>query len=292
MSSATPPRLGIAFTPTLEPERLRAVALAADTGLDDLWVWEDCFAESGVAPAAAALAWTERVHVSIGLLPVPLRNVAVAAMEIATLDRMFPGRFTAGIGHGVQEWMEQVGGRAQSPMTLLREYAEALHGLLGGAEVTTAGRYVSLDRVRLRWPPTAPPALAIGGTGPRSLALAGELGDATLLGNALTVEDTAEACRQTREATGAGREHGVVCTVIAATGPDAQERIDREVVRWGAAAGTGVGVAGPPEAIAQTALRYAQAGATSVVIQATEDEPDLEGFIATLATRVRPLLHA
>ena len=45
----------------------------------------------------------------IGLLPVPLRNVALTAMELATLERLFPGRLAPGIGHGVLDWMGQVG---------------------------------------------------------------------------------------------------------------------------------------------------------------------------------------
>jgi len=52
---------------------------------------------------------------------VPLRNVALTAMEIATLARLFPGRLTAGIGHGVQDWMGQAGAKVESPMTLARE---------------------------------------------------------------------------------------------------------------------------------------------------------------------------
>jgi alkanesulfonate monooxygenase SsuD/methylene tetrahydromethanopterin reductase-like flavin-dependent oxidoreductase (luciferase family) len=114
--------LGAVFRPQLPPERLRAVASAAeDAGLDELWLWEDCFWESGIASAAAALAWTERLRVGIGLLPVPLRNVALTAMEAATLHRLFPGRVDIAVGHGVQEWMAQVGARVESPMTLLRE---------------------------------------------------------------------------------------------------------------------------------------------------------------------------
>lgn len=49
-----------------------------------------------------ALASLSRIRVAIGLLPKPLRNVAVTAMEFATLDCMFPGRVLAGVGHGVQ----------------------------------------------------------------------------------------------------------------------------------------------------------------------------------------------
>ncbi len=72
------PALGVVFRPEMAPERLRAVAGAADeAGLDQLWLWEDCFKESGIATAAATLAWTTRIRVGIGLLPTPLRNVAL-----------------------------------------------------------------------------------------------------------------------------------------------------------------------------------------------------------------------
>jgi alkanesulfonate monooxygenase SsuD/methylene tetrahydromethanopterin reductase-like flavin-dependent oxidoreductase (luciferase family) len=120
------PTLGVVFRPQSPPERLRAVARAADAaGLAELWLWEDCFLEGGPTAATAALAWTERLHIGIGLLPVPLRNPALAAMEIATVAGLFPGRFLPGLGHGVLEWMGQVGARVPSPMTLLREHATA-----------------------------------------------------------------------------------------------------------------------------------------------------------------------
>src|SRR5689334_25404082 len=132
--------LAAIFPPTQPPERIVAVAAAADAaGLAELWVWEDCFKESGIATATAMLAATSRVTVGIGLLPVPLRNVALTAMELATLERLFPDPLEIGIGHGVQEWMGQVGARAQSPLTLLREYTVALKRLLAGELVTTSG---------------------------------------------------------------------------------------------------------------------------------------------------------
>ena len=137
--------LGVIFPPDLAPEQLRPVALAAEeSGLAELWLWEDCFAESGIATAAAVLAWTERLRVGIGLLPVPLRNVALTAMELATLARLFPGRLVPGVGHGVLDWMGQVGARVSSPMTLLGEYTTALRKLLHGQTVSTSGRYVTL----------------------------------------------------------------------------------------------------------------------------------------------------
>ena len=145
--------------------------------MDELWLWEDCFDHGGIATAAAALAWTNRLQVGIGVLPVPLRNPALAAMEIASLARLFPDRVHVGVGHGVLDWMAQVGARAESPMTLLREYVTALRDLLAGETVTTDGRYVQLRDVRLGWAPESPPPLHVGAVRPKTLALAGELAD-------------------------------------------------------------------------------------------------------------------
>jgi hypothetical protein len=51
------PTLAAIFPPAQAPERLSAVALAAEAaGLAQLWVWEDCFSESGIATATAILA--------------------------------------------------------------------------------------------------------------------------------------------------------------------------------------------------------------------------------------------
>lgn len=176
------PQLSLIIPPDVAPERFVPIARAAEgVGVEEVWVWEDCFAESGSATAAAVLAATERLRVGIGLMPVPLRAVALTAMEIATLERMAPGRVLPGVGHGILEWMGQAGVRAESPLTLLREHAEALSRLLAGDEVSARGRYVQLDRVQLRWPPAARPPLYLGAQRPKTLALAAELGDGVIL---------------------------------------------------------------------------------------------------------------
>ncbi|MFE5186881.1 LLM class flavin-dependent oxidoreductase [Streptomyces sp. NPDC056628] len=288
--------LGAVFRPQLAPERLRSVARIADeTGLEELWLWEDCFREGGVSTAAAALAWTERVKVGIGLLPVPLRNVALTAMEAASLDRMFPGRPILALGHGVQDWMGQVGARAESPVTLLREYLDALRALLRGERVTTAGRYVRLDGVALDWPPNGPVPVVAGVTGPRSLRLSGEAADGTLL----TAWTPPEGVRRARGLIDEGRRsagrseaepHRIVVYLLAATGPDGPERVRAELAAEGVASVPGLGVAGDAAAVAAAVRRFAEAGADTVVLQPTGDEPDPEGFVRFVAEEVRPLV--
>lgn len=288
-------RLGVVFLPQLPPERLREVALAADeAGLEELWLWEDCFFESAVALAASALAWTERLRLGIGLLPVPLRNVALTAMEIATLQRLFPGRVRVGVGHGVQSWMGQVGARAPSPLGLLREHVVALRALLEGKEVSTDGTYVKLDRVKLDWPPHQPYELLMGATGPLSLRLSGELADGTILTGGTSLDGMRSAralVEQAKAASGRSGPHHLVAYLLAATGPGARARLRRQYQTWGLGPGEGVGVAGDANGVAQVIEEWARAGAGTVVLQPTGDEPDIGGFIRFVAEEVRSLLR-
>jgi alkanesulfonate monooxygenase SsuD/methylene tetrahydromethanopterin reductase-like flavin-dependent oxidoreductase (luciferase family) len=285
--------VGAVFLPQFPPERLRSVARAADeAGLTQLWLWEDCFWESGVASAAAALAWTERLQVGVGLLPVPLRNVAITAMELATLHRLFPGRPVVGVGHGVQDWMGQVGARVESPLTLLREHLDALRALLAGQPVSTAGRYVRLDRVRLDAPPPSAPPVLAGAEGPRTLRLVGGHADGTILTGGTTPAELARA-RQLIEAgrAEAGRTgpHPVTVYVLAAWGPDAPSRIEAEGRRWGWSSTADRAAVGSVDEVAAELARWADAGADTVVLQPTADEPDPEGFMAFAADVGRAL---
>jgi alkanesulfonate monooxygenase SsuD/methylene tetrahydromethanopterin reductase-like flavin-dependent oxidoreductase (luciferase family) len=166
---------------------------AERAGVAELWLWEDCFLQGGIAQAAVALASSETLTVGLGVLPTPLRNVVATAMEIATLEAMFSGRLRVGIGHGVQDWMRQAGAAVASPLTLMREYVTALSDLLAGRSVTVDGRYVRLADVRLDWPPQQRVPVLIGGTGPKTLALAGELADGVILDSQYTVTTLRDA---------------------------------------------------------------------------------------------------
>ncbi|MBV9843610.1 MAG: LLM class flavin-dependent oxidoreductase [Kutzneria sp.] len=287
-------RLGAVVLPQLPPERLRDVVRAAeDAGLDELWLWEDCFWGSGVASAAAVLAWTRRMCIGIGVLPVPLRNVALTAMEIATLDRLFPNRLSVGVGHGVQEWMAQVGARVESPMTLLREYLTALRALLRGERVTANGRHVRLDQVALDWPPPTPPRVFAGATGPRSLRLSGEAADGTILTAGNPPEQVRRARRlvdEGREAGGRTQSHPLVVYVLAAHGPGAMERLEAEWRRAGHDSVPDTGLAGDAKAVADAVHRWADAGADTVVLQPAVGD-DMAAFVRFVAEDVRPLVR-
>lgn len=276
-------RVGAVFSPYQNsPEGLRAaVETAEDAGVPELWLWEDCFRGSAFASAAAALAWTERLRIGIGIAPMPLRNVAATAMEIATIERMFPGRLYPGLGHGVLPWMAQVRARVASPLTLMREYIPALRSLLAGEEVTASGRYVTLDRVRLDYPPETPPPIYAGGEGPKTLALSGEVADGTILVGGHTPPEFADQIREVQRGRGPSAPDDratIVAYVTAAFGDGAEERVRAELGERGidddrAAWGDAGDVAAAVE-------RFAAVGIDDVVLIPAEGEPLVEFYRA------------
>ena len=175
-------RLGVVFTADRLPEELPAFATAAEAaGLDELWVWEDCFLAGGVSASATALAGTERITVGVGVMPVVFRNPVATAMEIATLARLHPGRFVAGLGHGVRGWMEQVGALPAKPMRALEETVSSVRRLLDGERFSLEGDHVSLRDVCLEHPPPVRPPVVLGVRRPLGLKISGRSADGTIL---------------------------------------------------------------------------------------------------------------
>jgi alkanesulfonate monooxygenase SsuD/methylene tetrahydromethanopterin reductase-like flavin-dependent oxidoreductase (luciferase family) len=285
-------RIGAIFTPYSPPEALREAAQAADdAGVPELWLWEDCFRESAFAAASAVLAWTDRLRVGIGVAPMPLRNVALTAMEIATVERLFPGRLIPGVGHGVLPWMEQVGARVASPLTLMREYVPALRALLAGDEVTTDGRYVTLDRVRLDWPPAQAPRVVLAGEGPKTVRLTGQVGDGTVLPAGSSPERVARTfagALEGRADAGRGDDHELIVFVSAAFGADAaRAQLADDLLRNADAVDPALLVAGDVAEVTAMVEPFFAAGATSVILQPREEEQDLVGYMAAVGEVAR-----
>jgi 5,10-methylenetetrahydromethanopterin reductase len=207
-------------------------------------------------------------------------------MEIATLARLFPGRFVPALGHGVQAWMGQVGARAASPMGLLREWATAVRSLLAGDTVTVAGSYVNLDGVALDWPPAAAVPVLIGGRGPKTLALAGELADGLVLDAGTTPDIVRRAIAQAA----AAAPQEIVVYLPCGAGPGSAERIQLQLPPY-APQGPDLAAVGSAADVAGTIRAFAAAGATTVVLQPTGDDPDVAATIR-LAGDARAVLHS
>lgn len=174
--------VGVVLPRDLPPQQIVPFAQRAESlGFDELWVVEDLGYKGGIAQAATVLAVTSRITVGVGIMPAAVRNAAFAAMEVATLAQLHPGRVTVGIGHGMPGWLRSVGAWPASPLTLLAEYADALRTLLSGAPGPSKGRYVDVEGLVLHELPTVVPPIVLGVRGPKSLALAGDHADGIVL---------------------------------------------------------------------------------------------------------------
>jgi 5,10-methylenetetrahydromethanopterin reductase len=308
-------RTGVVFPALADPAGLPAFAVRAEElGFDTLWVIEDCFLSGGLTMAATALAVTESIGVGVGLLPAPVRNPAIAAMEFATLSRMHPGRFEATLGHGVAKWMVQIGALPARRLAALGETATAIRELLAGETVTVSGTHVQLTGVSLEQAPGVVPPVLIGTTGPKGLAVAGRHADGILLPEGCGPAFVKWALGQT-SATSTPR-----CVVYSWFSIDddpvqAQRRLTPVIDHWlegdlfphpRRAAGVAdppppgdparlaltnaVGICGDCEMCAEAVQRLAAAGADTIVLAAQGNE--IESQLERFAREVMPVLTA
>ena len=211
------PRIGVTVAAHIPPAGFVAyVRRAEQLGFHEVWLVEDCFLHGAFSQAATALAATTSLHVGLGIIPAAARNVAFAAMEISTLAGLYPGRLTVGVGHGMPDWLRQAGAWPSSPLTLLDEYLRVLRRLLAGEHVDFGGRYIRLSDVRLGYPPAEPPKVLAGVRSPRSLRLAGQVAQGTVLAEPVTPEYLAFV----RAETGPDEDHEIVAYNLASVDDD------------------------------------------------------------------------
>ena len=157
----------------------RLAACAERTGFDDVW-WPDHYMhrDVGATLTACALA-TDRVRLGTAVTSPLLRHPGALASLFASLAEIAPGRIVAGIGPGGWELPTQLGIHEPRPLTVTRETALLLAGLLRGRPATAAGNRTRfpLTGARLDFTPPQPIPLYLAARGPRMMSLAGELAD-------------------------------------------------------------------------------------------------------------------
>lgn len=324
----TQPAYGVIFHPSFPPETLPDYARRAEAaGFDELWLWNDSFQPGAYTSAAVALSATRRLRVGIGLSPVTVYNPLFAAMEITTLARAFPGRFLPGFGHGVRGWLEQTGAAPASPLKALEETVSAVRRLLRGERVTLHGSQVHLDDVQMQTTPDVVPPLYVGGIREKTLRLAGQVGDGTILTGMSSPDYIRWALEHIRAgAVSAGRsDHRVAVYLDVKVNPDGEaaraavrralaERLpweDAQLHASGIAAQANAflreqmtmeevaqelpeawidlfSAAGDPQQVAGSLRRWTQSGVASLIFQPLNGDPDcLDEYARYLA----PLLE-
>jgi len=130
------PKYSIDMDLVLEAERL---------GYDSVWTSE-AYGSDAVTPAAWILAQTSRINVGTGIIQMPARTPACAAMTAMTLQALSGGRFILGIGPSGPQVIEGWHGVAYGrPLTRTREYIDIIRQALAReAPVTHDGYHYQL----------------------------------------------------------------------------------------------------------------------------------------------------
>lgn len=211
------------------------VRYAEVRGFEAVWQAESRLVRDAIVPMAAYVAVTERIKVGSGVINNWTRNIGLLAATFLTLDDLAPGRIICGIGAWWDPLAKNVGVERRKPLLAMRETVEVLRRLLDLERVTFHGEFhhlegVELDVVHGRREPRDVP-IYIGATGPKMMALAGEIADGVVLNycvpplyNDQAMEQLAKgAQRAGRSLDQIDRPQLVVCSVD----PDREAALER-----------------------------------------------------------------
>jgi G6PDH family F420-dependent oxidoreductase len=169
-------------------ELVRQAKLAQDAGFEALWIsdhyhpWND---EQGQSPfvwsVIGVLSQVVTLPVTTAVTCPTVRiHPAVIAQAAATAAVQLDGRFVLGVGSG-ENLNEHVTG-ARWPETdvrldMLEEAIDIIRKLHGGDFVSHHGTHYTVENARIYTLPEKPVPIYVSGFGPKSIKLAGRIGD-------------------------------------------------------------------------------------------------------------------
>lgn len=199
---------------------LQLARTAEELGFDSFMIPDHLGDQVGPIAALGALAVaTENIRIGTAVLANGFRHPAVLAKDAATIDVLSKGRLELGIGAGwMKDEFDAAGIDYERPGERIEKLDEALtilDTLLRGRECTFHGKHYRIDGLkgspRPRQGPRPP--IAVGGGGPKMLALAAKhadiisvvpstTSDGKLKLSGITMDKTRERIDWIREAAG------------------------------------------------------------------------------------------
>ncbi|MEM7344514.1 MAG: LLM class flavin-dependent oxidoreductase [Chloroflexota bacterium] len=166
-------------------EGMKLAQYAEKNGFEAVWQAESRLVRDAIVPMAAFAAVTERIKIGSGVINNWTRNVGLLASTFLTLDDLAPDRIICGIGAWWDPLAANVGIERRKPLLAMRETIDVTRRLLKMENVTFDGEFhkvtgVELDVVHGRREPRNVPIM-IGATGPKMMALTGEIADGAVL---------------------------------------------------------------------------------------------------------------
>ena len=202
-------RVGICFLD--RPDARTQVALSQEAealGYESVWICETRTARDAISVMGAVAHQTEGIKIGAGVVNTWTRPASLMALTFASLDELAPARMLMGLGAYWDPLAWKQGVIRSRPLRQMREYVEVVRRLLALETVTFEGDLVQVRDLRLELGEGASDAprqvpIYIGATGPKMLALSGEIADGVLLNGFTSLSYQAQAFD--RMAAGAAR---------------------------------------------------------------------------------------
>ncbi len=166
-------------------DAIEYVKYAELRGFEAVWQAESRLVRDAIVPMAAFAAVTSRIKIGSGVINNWTRNAAVIAATFLTLDDLAEDRIYCGIGAWWDPLAAKVGIRRHRNLLAMREVVTVTRRLLNRERVSYDGVFVQLEDVELdvvhgrKTPRNVP--IYIGATGPKMMALTGEIADGAVL---------------------------------------------------------------------------------------------------------------
>ncbi len=166
-------------------DAIEYVKYAELCGFEAVWQAESRLVRDAIVPMAAFAAVTSRIKIGSGVINNWTRNAAVIAATFLTLDDLAEDRIYCGIGAWWDPLAAKVGITRRKNLLAMREVVTVVRRLLNRERVSFDGEFVQMDDVELdvvhgRKAPRNVP-IYIGATGPKMMALTGEIADGAVL---------------------------------------------------------------------------------------------------------------
>ncbi len=191
-------KFGIEFLPNEPVNKIvKLVKLAEDVGFEYAWVTDHYDNKNVYVTLGLVAEGTETIKIGPGVTNPYVRNPAITASAIATIDELSNGRATLGIGPGDKASFDALGIEWTKPVSTLKESIATMETLLS-KEKTESGAFLKgVKAVQEKVP------IYMGAQGPMMLKTAGEISDGVLI-NASNPKDFEAAILLIKEGAEAG----------------------------------------------------------------------------------------
>jgi 5,10-methylenetetrahydromethanopterin reductase len=174
-------RFGVIYQSFDQPSVfLEYVRLVEDGGFDYLWVCDSSLhARDVFGYLTLAAVNTRRLRLGVSVHQPYTRHPAINVNGMATVNEISGGRAIMAVGTGDRPQLEL--GFRPAPVALVRDVIGVSRQLIAGESVTFANDVFRLENARVRHPGAAGLPIYVACSGPKMLALAGELADGVLM---------------------------------------------------------------------------------------------------------------